>query len=1263
MKKTKKSLMGIALGMKYPVLSQGQSLDVDTPDSMGYEIHQALQQLKIAIGGDVDLFVQDRLKFRSRDALYKALSAEQIDASALAIYNIEAKKQGIIIADQTGIGKGRIAASMIRYATKQGYKPVFITEKPNLFSDLYRDMADIGSDTLTPFIVNARDTKTQIKDRNGDLLYAPPMKSEQDRIIKSGILPKEYDLVMLTYSQISDSKGSPKIEFLTSVAKGSILILDEAHNASGVSNTGQILMNACAQAKGVTFLSATFAKRPDNMPLYAMKTCISEAAIDTEALVNAFKQGGVALQEVVASQLASQGQLIRRERLYEGIEVNYINLETNALRDRKVADEFTDIVRDIILFQKEYIIPEVQQLDREIRDIQAQAIIENGTKRAGVDTSPAFSKVFMLVNQMLFALKADDVANRAILRLKEGKKPVIAFSSTMGSFLENMEDEEGIMVSDGSTISASFSTVLLKTLNSVLAYTIKDEVGKHHKNAFDIEAMSISARDEFYRISNKIQTASSSLCISPIDYIKQKIEAYGYRVAEVTGRKLEVNLTLNFKNSALNGLGERISETIPQNFVGVINKRKAENVNDAFRKFNDNDIDVLMINQSGSTGASAHAITTSKVPAEKVKQRVMIVLQAELDINTEVQKRGRINRTGQIKKPIYDYLISSIPAEKRLMMMLQKKLKSLDANTTANQKNSESLMRSEDFLNKYGDEIVFKYMEENVDLCLQLDDPLKLFENGKDPIQMGAASKVSGRVAVLPVLEQEKFYAEILERYHEHIKQLIEDDKFDLEVETQDLRARTLERTIVQVGAGGRSPFSDNTFIERCEVNVLRKPMSTSELHEELKVALNGKRPEQITREIIQQAEYSFAQNLKRDIGKIENTFALKRERITFEKAYQEKVDNGFLEELDSYVQNRLVELDETEANAIKDKEAKSANELSYVKNIISFFQVGMPLYFPENNFEAGGVNRVLATCLGIRINPTKDRPFAPSNIGLRIAVASSRRLLSFPSISGNNAERIFAIKGASQAIPPNYSFVKELLPKWETAIANNSKDSSIRYIVTGNLIQAYRNDNFSGRLVQFTTSENKVRKGILLPENYIQKVSKTSSQKVSVPINKCLKVVSSITSTYQSLQCSNTLAIFRKDPYHFKLVVSASKQLAGNVYLDEEILASVVGNTFEKVSATMTALVHVSNLSKVLNTLGVKLKVSAELSPEQFKVIADELNLENQFSDEIKDLPVAIPSLEINTPSITDLESKKKVLALKYKYKLRLQTQLLASA
>ncbi len=38
--------------------------------------------------------------------------------------------------------------------------------------------------------------------------------------------------------------------------------------------------------------------------------------------------------------------------------------------------------------------------------------------------------------------------------------------------------------------------------------------------------------------------------------------------------------------------------------------------------------------------------------------------------------------------------------------MLQKKLKSLDANTTSNQKQSTKILDVPDFLNKYGDKIV-----------------------------------------------------------------------------------------------------------------------------------------------------------------------------------------------------------------------------------------------------------------------------------------------------------------------------------------------------------------------------------------------------------------------------------------------------------------------------------------------------------------------------------------------------------------------------
>ncbi|MBK6937000.1 MAG: hypothetical protein IPH18_09075 [Chitinophagaceae bacterium] len=76
-------------------------------------------------------------------------------------------------------------------------------------------------------------------------------------------------------------------------------------------------------------MSATFAKRPDNMPIYAMKTSIADCNMSKDDLVEAITRGGVALQEVLSSQLVAEGQMVRRERSFEGVEVNYLSLDTS----------------------------------------------------------------------------------------------------------------------------------------------------------------------------------------------------------------------------------------------------------------------------------------------------------------------------------------------------------------------------------------------------------------------------------------------------------------------------------------------------------------------------------------------------------------------------------------------------------------------------------------------------------------------------------------------------------------------------------------------------------------------------------------------------------------------------------------------------------------------------------------------------------------------------------------------------------------------
>ena len=61
------------------------------------------------------------------------------------------------------------------------------------------------------------------------------------------------------------------------------------------------------------------------------------------------------------------------------------------------------------------------------------------------------------------------------------------------------------------------------------------------------------------------------------------------------------------------------------------------------------------------------------MPEDQVRQRKMLIVQNDLDVNIDLQKRGRINRTGQRVDlpPLYEYIITAIPSEKRLNMMLR----------------------------------------------------------------------------------------------------------------------------------------------------------------------------------------------------------------------------------------------------------------------------------------------------------------------------------------------------------------------------------------------------------------------------------------------------------------------------------------------------------------------------------------------------------------------------------------------------------------
>lgn len=1160
-------------GPYWPGAFSCQLLETVVPDTMDFETHRAIQRIKKEIGGDLIEYVRERLGYPTKGDLCDSLAAEQIDAVAMAIYNIERKEQGMIIGDQTGIGKGRQAAAVIRYAVQQGMKPIFITEKPNLFSDLYRDLEAIGSGHLRPFIVNTRESKTDIKDENGDVVYQAPAADQQKRIIHSLRIPDDYDFVVATYTQFNnvteESIGyPPKARFLFHNATNNVMILDESHNSSGDSNTGRFLREVVLRSKGVVFLSATFAKRPDNMPIYAAKTCISEANMTPSEMVSAIINGGVALQEIISSQLVSQGQMIRRERTYEGIQVNYLTLDDASIQHRMIADRVTDIMRDIIMFQRIHVAPVISDMDKSMAKRGGASEARKGTQQAGVDNTPYFSKVFMVINQMLFAIKAPDVAEQAIKRLREGKKPVIAFSSTMGAFLDDIKDEEGEPIVLGDTINTDFSEVLRRGLRGVMRFTETNEQGKKTYGELNPGDLSIDGEEEYERILKKIKRASTGISISPIDVIVQRITAAGFTVAEVTGRKYEVKLTGSTS-------------------TGILQTRKRVNTNDAFRKFNNNQVDVLLINQSGSTGASAHAIPTDRVPASDVKPRVMIILQAELNINTEVQKRGRINRTGQIYKPEYDYMSSTIPAEMRLMMMLQKKLKSLDANTSSNQKNSKGMLDYVDFLNKYGDRVVLEFLKENAQINLTLGDPLGIIDGGTPKLD-DAAHRVTGRVAILSAKEQEDFYEDIIERYNNLVELLQQTGEYDLEVETLDLQATTKRSFTLIVGKGGRTPFSGDSNLELCEVNNLRKPFTRTEVDQIITETLEGKTPENYTQQLLEEFAQANVQGFDQERQELREQYQQMREGINDD----ERVKKALPEARQRTMNQILEELERDENERAEKYERIYKNRRAYLEGIFKFFTVGRGLKFAFKSEDAGEI-QIPAVFMGYMIDRKRKNPFTPSSIKLRFALADSTRYIS---LAASNSDQINMIKGASTSLSP--AEIKAYLQAWDNFTSNARANRKSQYIITGNLLQAAA--NYRGKLVSYTLSTGAKKKGILMPASWEPKSEDVSN--TQVPIIRALPIIKSMTD--DTVMHTNTKLFIVRKFYDYLLVVPASKSGGGQYYLNGNLLGVVRGKNFYKSGDKMTAAVEPQDIERMCEVLQEEFSISVTLKSHQLELL-----------------------------------------------------------
>lgn len=1163
-------------------------LESVAPAAMVEAMDKVLSQIE-AQHGSIDEFVKTELGYDTIAETYQALAAEQMDSVAMAIYQMK-QEQALIIGDQTGVGKGRQMAALIRWAVQRGEKPVFITQKADLFSDIYRDLVDVGSGDLVPFIFNSDGAMV---DSKGNTVHKPLSSAEMAKVFASGALPEEYDFAVLTYSQVNtgdvvsqqemeeaakksgartkksknvkNGKATPKATFLRAIAKDNYLFLDESHTAAGSSNTGAYLQSILRGAKAATFASATFAKRPDTMPLYAIRTAMSQAKVDPDKMISIIEKGGVTLQEIMSRELTNAGQMVRRERDMSDVVTDWktITDPETVRRARENYDRTIAAFNAIIKFQEGYVKPMIEALDMELAVMAESAGVNRGTDKMGVENVPFASKTYNYTKQLMLALKVNAIADEVEGEINAGRHPVIALESTMESSIKDYAAGEII---DEPTFSAS----LLKGLDTVMQYTVKDEDGNERHERYSPQALGPAGEKAYYELQDFIRESTSDIFISPLDAIIERLNKKGYKVGELTGRNMYVE----------------------RNDDGrvVVKRRTDKDKKKMQREFNSGVLDVLILNKSASTGISLHA--SEKFSDQR--QRSMIIAQPLSDINDYMQMIGRIDRTGQVHRGYYINLGLPVPAENRFLMMLSTKLKSLNANTTTSQDSESNDVEAPDLLNKYGSQVVVEYLRDNVDIYEKMGTPLKKGGLGGGRVQASEledykpqeddARKITGYVALLATKEQEEFYDDVVRRYNELIKYLNDTGSNDLKITVMPLRATTIEKRISSEGIDpdGNNPFARNSFVEKVEMDVLRKPMKADEIRKVIEQINKGVEPntylDNVIETIRKEDEVRIAaedERYEKSKAKAIDDIAKQTEKINGQKKRSD-------EEKRVAIDNFIAETNEKVEAKHKDNILRLNTNSDQMMRRLRMFEVGKSYLVPDNLESMIFDFATSAIFCGYK---TKDSKITASTTLAVFATLDGRRRIEI------KLSQIDALRSIDKVTNDNWDAARATtLDNWDSQIPSETRKTG--FIMTGNILQAIADTQdeyggYPGQLISYTDIDGNVHDGILMPDKWNASMLKTSGAPLSSRLQQ-IKDYTPITSHDGKVEImGNSWAKM------FYLTVPKTKK-DGAVYYENKTLLRAAGGNFYPYRGKLRADIpeeRIIEVVKELAKLGVKVK------------------------------------------------------------------------
>ncbi len=1059
------------------------------PRAQSQHAYSALERLEAQVG-NIDEFVANELGYPSVEKMAKGLAGYQIDGLALAIQANKMGK-GFIIGDDTGVGKGRAAAAMIVWAKKNGKIPIFVTLSDSLYTAMYEDLINIGHEDIQIGMTN-NEALIQRNIGNGQTKVVFENKGKagpelMSYITKNGALPKGMDVLFTAYSQLNGGTGSPARQgaIASLVAAGkAVLIMDEAHNAAGVpTNPDSMGQNAFFmslltginllgkekdapedwQPPPAVYLSATFAKRPDNMPLY-IHTNLRYAANTPEELTALFGKGVKTdvLQQVSSEMLVESGSMLRRERSYEGVKMDFVTDDDNAPRDIREVDKVTVILRALV------------NADRSLKEWMKSAAVQEELIKTFAPPGSTMGKigptafteakanmftsvVHNYIGTLLLSAKTQTAVDMVIEKMNNNEKVVVGLQNTNGSALDDFVSKNGIKVGD-EIPNFGWQTLLQRAIDSTRKVTLKSATGNKKDNIkveIPYSMMPPSVRAGYDNLANMLKDFQSDLPVAPIDYMRDQLEnkyvwtidgkthvgddpppgvkARHLVVKEITGRSTAVS----YKGD----VPKYMSLNNPERVAMISSYQNGEDSQNG-------PIDVLIINSAGATGISLHASTE----AFDQRPRHMVVLQPHGDISVFIQLLGRIHRTGQVEWPSFTMLATGIPAERRILAMLRKKLSSLKSNTSGG--SSSTKVNGVDFINRYGDVATAEYLNEHADIREFLGQPL--FNDPAEQAGTDLAHKASGTAGLLSSADQQEFFDSIEASYLADIELRNSTGTNALERRVLPLNAEMIKENLIEEGLDSNNPFLTDVVMAQLNVDVIGSIPTQQNILDDIAQALNGRTAQQVVEEIDTDLNTIFVE--------ARNQIILKQQALAAEIAAPNATEKDI-----ELLTKRKEALDLQFATLGERRE----RTLSALRN----------QYAIGTGFESFMLNNVPASAVVIGIKVDKARigksktgnPYSPSNF----QVIFKRNIPE-----GRVAPTLATLEGPS--IDQSSSWRNPPLEDW-FALKSVTGGRTTRYIALGNILRAAQLfDKDGGEIAKFTI-KNQLEpvSGVIMPAKY----------------------------------------------------------------------------------------------------------------------------------------------------------------------------------